>query len=98
MCGTHSCPPFLILILNLDTGRSRPLTTSRPASPTLAKNARDGATSELVVPKKGGQRVGQPACHPEEAESHATRATPDEGPMQPARSAPNPHNLPLKRG
>jgi hypothetical protein len=24
-----------------------------------------------------------PACHPEEAESHAKGATPDEGPMQP---------------
>jgi hypothetical protein len=26
-------------------------------------------------------------CHPEEAESHAKRATPNEGPMQPACSA-----------
>ena len=33
--------------------------------------------------------VSVPPCHPEKAESHAERATPDEGPMQLATISPN---------
>ncbi len=39
----------------------------------------------------GGPEVGLEGCHPEVAESSAKRATPNEGPMQPAgvTGAPN---------
>jgi hypothetical protein len=40
------------------------------------------AEEPAVLPAAEKSLDRDPRCHPEEAESHAKRATPDEGPMQ----------------
>ncbi len=94
----HSHPSLLTLVLILrlililtgkGTAQSRAAHPPPNWNPASAAEGRHLLLSD-VIPNRAESPVRNLLflCHPEEAESHAKRATPDEGPMQLVSTCP----------